>query len=225
MIRDFYTLSDSEARSRPSLSSVASRDASQANALGASAPRFSTFRFSGFLISAWLTSACQGACRPAVLIIGLALLGGCAHSSPAPNAESHQASTTAAGSAAVANAHADSLYDDLGGKPVIDAVVNDLLYRIAGDERIVGFFANTNIDHFAEALASQLCDISDGPCDYTGPSMARAHQQMGITEADFNALVEHLRAALIDQNVPIGPRNRLLGRLARLHDAVMLRQP
>lgn len=178
-----------------------------------------------FRVSAFRVSAFQAAWRPALLIVGLVMLGGCAHSPPAPSAEEYQASTDDAGSRAVANARDDSLYAALGGKPVIDAVVNDFLYRIAGDERIVDFFANTNIDHFAEAFATQLCDISDGPCDYAGPSMARAHQQMGITNAHFNAVVDHLRAALVDQDVPAGPRNRLLGRLARLHDAVMLRQP
>ncbi|SDG48109.1 hemoglobin [Onishia taeanensis] len=210
MIHDFHTSSGSAARRHLSQTSDALSDASRA---------------SGIRLRARLAGACQDACRPALLIIGLAMLGGCAHSSPAPSAEPHQAGTSAAGSTAVPNAHSDSLYASLGGKAVIDAVVNDFLYRIAGDERIVGFFANTNIDHFAEAFATQLCDISDGPCDYTGPSMARAHQHMGITDAHFNAVVEHLRAALIDQGVPIGPRNRLLGRLARLRDAVMLRQP
>ncbi|MGB8712352.1 MAG: group 1 truncated hemoglobin [Onishia taeanensis] len=190
-----------------------------------SASRSRACRESAFGGDAFRGSAFQAAWRPALLIIGLAMLVGCAHASPAPSAESHQASTDGAGSRAVPNASDDSLYAALGGKPVIDAVVNDFLYRIAGDERIVDFFANTNIDHFAEAFATQLCDISDGPCDYAGPSMARAHQQMGITNAHFNAVVDHLRAALADQDVPASPRNRLLGRLARLHDAVMLRQP
>lgn len=170
-------------------------------------------------------SAFRGAWIPALLIVGLAMLGGCAHSSPSPSVNAHQARPDDGGSRAVPSAGDQTLYASLGGEAVIKAVVNDVLYRIAGDERIVDFFANTNIDHFAEAFATQLCDISDGPCDYRGPSMARAHQQMGLTEAHFNAVVAHLRAALIDQGVAAGPRNRLLGRLARLHDAVMLRQP
>ncbi|WP_458524735.1 group I truncated hemoglobin [Onishia taeanensis] len=159
-----------------------------------------------------------------VLITGLSLLGGCAHSPASPSAATHPARPDA-GSQVMPSGDHTSLYAALGGRPVIDAVVDDFLFRVAADARIVGFFANTDIDHFAAAFATQLCDISDGPCDYSGPSMARAHQQMGLTEAHFNAVVEHLRAALIDQGVSAGPRNRLLGRLARLRDAVMLRQP
>ena len=201
----FHTPNDVVSRSRASRHAALGSDASQVSALRA--------------------CIAQAIWKPALLVIGLAVLGGCAHASSAPSADTHQASTGDAGSRAAPRASDDSLYAALGGKPVIDAVVNDFLYRIAGDERIVDFFANTNIDHFAEAFTTQLCYISDGPCDYAGPSMARAHQQMGITDAHFNAVVDHLRAALIDQQVPAGPRNRLLGRLARLHDAVMLRQP
>ncbi|WP_242457926.1 group 1 truncated hemoglobin [Halomonas sp. YLGW01] len=161
------------------------------------------------------------------LIAGLVMLGGCAHSAPSTSLDAQGSPPGGGLSSAETSASADheTLYATLGGETVIAAVVDDFLYRIAGDQRIVGFFANTNIDHFDEAFATQLCDISDGPCDYTGPSMARAHQQMGLTEAHFNAVVGHLRAALIDQGVATGPRNRLLGRLASLHDAVMLRQP
>ncbi|WP_168016557.1 group I truncated hemoglobin [Halomonas salinarum] len=161
------------------------------------------------------------------LAIGLSVLGGCANAtSPHKVDARHERAITAeAGTEAEVRRGDTTLYTALGGKPVIDDVVNDFLYRIADDERIRHFFVNTDIDHFQVTFATQLCDISNGPCDYQGPSMARAHQHMGLTEVHFNAMVEHLRAALIEQGVSAGPRNQLLGRLARLHDAVMLRQP
>lgn len=161
------------------------------------------------------------------LALGLSVLGGCA-SAPLPpegDAGHERAITAEAGTETEVRRGDTTLYTALGGKPVIDDVVNDFLYRIADDERIRHFFVNTDIDHFLDTFATQLCDISNGPCDYQGPSMARAHQHMGLTEVHFNAIVEHLRAALIEKGVSAGPRNQLLGRLARLHDAVMLRQP
>ena len=114
-----------------------------------------------------------------------------------------------------------TLYERLGGKSSIDAVVENLLYRIADDPEIVVFFANTNIDFFAASLANQLCDISNGPCHYDGPPMDRAHQNMGLTDAHFNRLVEHLDAAMQAQGIPLGARNELLGRLAPMHADVM----
>lgn len=114
-----------------------------------------------------------------------------------------------------------TLYERLGGQGTIDTVVENLLYRIADDPEVVVFFANTNIDLFAESLASQLCDVSDGPCHYEGPPMDRAHQHMGLTDAHFNRLVEHLDAAMQAEGIALGARNELLGRLAPMYTDVM----
>jgi hemoglobin len=119
------------------------------------------------------------------------------------------------------NRNQATLYERLGGQPTIDAVVENLLYRIADDAEVVVFFANTNIDLFAESLASQLCDISDGPCRYEGPPMDRAHQHMGVTNVHFNRVVEHLDAAMEEEDVTLGARNELLGRLAPLYAEIM----
>ncbi|WP_082926065.1 group I truncated hemoglobin [Halomonas sp. G11] len=114
-----------------------------------------------------------------------------------------------------------SLYTQLGGMQTIDRVVENMLYRVANDPEVVVFFANTNIDHFAEAFATQLCDISDGPCQYEGPPMDRAHQHMGINDAHFNRVVEYLADAMAEEGVPLAAQNELLGRLAPLYDDVM----
>ena len=114
-----------------------------------------------------------------------------------------------------------TLYERLGGQDTIDTVVENLLYRIADDPEVVVFFANTNIDLFAKSLASQLCDVSDGPCRYEGTPMGRAHQHMGLTDAHFNRLVEHLDAAMQAEGIALGARNELLGRLAPMYTDVM----
>lgn len=113
------------------------------------------------------------------------------------------------------------LYERLGGQASIEAVVENLLYRIADDDDMVGFFTNTNIDLFADSLASQLCEVSDGPCRYEGPPMDRAHQNMGLTDVHFNRLVEHLDAAMQAEGITLGARNDLLGRLAPMYADVM----
>ena len=114
-----------------------------------------------------------------------------------------------------------TLYERLGGATTIDAVVENFLYRIADDADMVRFFANTNIDFFAQSLASKLCDVSDGPCRYEGPPMDRAHQNMGLTDVHFNRLVEHLDAAMEEEGIALGNRNELLGRLAPMYGDVM----
>lgn len=117
-----------------------------------------------------------------------------------------------------------TLYQQLGGEAGIRAIVEDFAYRVADDPQLVGFFANTNIDHLVASLEQQFCAVSDGPCVYQGPPMDKVHQYMGIRETDFNRLVGKLQAALLAQGVPAAARNQLLKRLAAMHDDVMRRQ-
>src|SRR5262249_31598972 len=109
-----------------------------------------------------------------------------------------------------------SLYTRLGGKKSIAAVVDKFVGIVAADNRINKFFADTAKDPkrlkaFKGKLTDQICQASGGPCKYTGKDMKTAHKGMGITEADFNALVEDLVAALNSFNVGETEKNELLG--------------
>jgi len=111
-----------------------------------------------------------------------------------------------------------SLYDRLGGKKAITAVVDEFVGRVAADNRINGFFKQTASDpkrlaKFKMNLVDQICQASGGPCKYKGKDMKTAHQGMGIGEADFNALVEDLVGALDKFNVGATEKNELLGAL------------
>jgi hemoglobin len=106
-----------------------------------------------------------------------------------------------------------SLYDRLGGKPAITAVVDQFVANVAADERINGFFANADIPGLKGKLVDQICQASGGPCTYAGLDMKTAHQGMGVKDEHFNALVEDLVAALDKFNVPEKEKNELLGAL------------
>lgn len=109
-----------------------------------------------------------------------------------------------------------SLYDRLGGKPAIQAVVDDFIGNVAADQRINGFFANTSIPRLNSMLVSQICEASGGPCKYTGRDMKSAHTGMGVTDAHFNALVEDMVKSLNKFNVPEKEKNELLAALASM---------
>ncbi len=106
-----------------------------------------------------------------------------------------------------------SLYDRLGGKPAIEAVVDQFIENVAADERINGFFANTDVPPFKAKLVDQICEAAGGPCTYTGKDMKTAHEGMGVADEHFDALVEDLVAALDKFNVPEREKNELLGAL------------
>ena len=106
-----------------------------------------------------------------------------------------------------------SLYERLGGKPAITAVVDDFIGNVAADTRINRRFANANIPRLKTRLVDQICEASGGPCKYTGQNMRDAHTGMKITDAEFGALVEDLVKSLDKFKVPAREKNELLGAL------------
>jgi len=113
----------------------------------------------------------------------------------------------------MAQAKEKSLYERLGGKPAITAVVDDFVGRVAADNRINGKFANANIPRLKVLLVEQICQASGGPCTYTGRDMKTAHAGMGIKPEEFDALVGDLVATLNKFKVPEREKNELLGAL------------
>jgi len=106
-----------------------------------------------------------------------------------------------------------SLYDRLGGKDAIKAVVDEFVANVAADKVINKRFAKTDIKALKASLVDQVCAATGGPCKYTGKSMAEAHKGMKITEEEFNALVGDLVKALDKFKVPDTEKKELLGLL------------
>ena len=103
-----------------------------------------------------------------------------------------------------------SLYDRLGGEVAIKAVVGEFVGRVGGDARINRFFAKTDLDHLKRMLVAQICEASGGSCKYTGNDMKTAHAGMGVSGADFDALVEDLVGALDKFKVAQADKDALL---------------
>jgi hemoglobin len=115
-----------------------------------------------------------------------------------------------------------SLYDRLGKKDAITAVVKDFVEeRVAKDARINAAFANADVPGLEAKLVDQICEAAGGPCKYTGKDMKTAHAGMNIKEADFNALVDDLKASLDHFKVGAKEQQDLLGALAKLHDDIV----
>lgn len=114
-----------------------------------------------------------------------------------------------------------SLYNRLGGKPAITAVVDQFVANVAADRRINGRFATTDIPRLKGHLVDQVCSATGGPCAYSGRDMKRTHTGMGITTAEFEALVQDLVAALDTFHVPGGEKQELLGLLGPMRKDIV----
>ncbi|HEY4613038.1 MAG TPA: group 1 truncated hemoglobin [Bacteroidota bacterium] len=114
-----------------------------------------------------------------------------------------------------------SLYERLGGKEAITAVVDAFVANVAGDQRINRFFKDANIPRLKKMLVDQICQATGGPYEYKGLDMKSAHKGMGVSSADFNALVENLVKALDTFKVPEKEKGELLGALAGMKDDIV----
>ena len=147
----------------------------------------------------------------------------------ASSAMAQEAATMSAQSAAMnASAPRDPalkpVFDEFGGKPGLVAIMNDFMDNLVADPRTHPYFANADRDHIKAELVDQFCVILDGPCTYTGKDMAKAHQNLGINYAAFNALVEDLQKAMDKHHVPFRAQNKLLAKLAPMNKAIITRK-
>ena len=125
-------------------------------------------------------------------------------------------STAAATGDTAAQAAPRSLYDRLGGQPAITAVVDSFVAIVAKDARINKKFAKSDVARVKKMLVDQVCAQTGGPCTYSGLSMKDAHRNMGVTEGEFNALVEDLVTTLNAFNVPKPEQDELLNALGTM---------
>jgi hemoglobin len=133
------------------------------------------------------------------------------------------ASDTAAGATAAASTAPRTLYDRLGGKPAITAVIDSFVARVAADTRINKKFARSDIPRVKAMLVDQVCAASGGPCTYSGRDMKTAHRGMAVTEGEFNALVEDLIATLNSFNVGKTEQDELLAVLGSMKPDIVER--
>jgi hemoglobin len=109
-----------------------------------------------------------------------------------------------------------SLYERLGGAYSIAAVVDDFIERL-----LVNATLNANPD-ISEARArvpkaglkfhvtTLVCEVSGGPCKYTGRAMKESHQHLNITEAEWDAMVVDFKATLDKFKVPQREQQELI---------------
>jgi hemoglobin len=114
-----------------------------------------------------------------------------------------------------------TLYERLGGKNAIVAVIDDFVARCAADGRINPKFARTDVPRLKAMLVDQVSMASGGPATYTGRSMRETHDGMSVTAGEFDALVADLVATLKQFNVPAAEQQELLGVLGPLRSDIV----
>jgi hemoglobin len=137
-----------------------------------------------------------------VLILAATVLTGCSQTPTKPTA---------------------SLYDRLGGKEAITAVVDDLSANVAADSRINHRFAKTNIKQFKAHMVDLLCMGSGGPCTYKGLDMKTVHTGMKISDTEFGAMAENAVKTMNKFNVPAQEQSEVMAMLGGMKGDIVNR--
>ena len=106
-----------------------------------------------------------------------------------------------------------SLYERLGGYGAISAVVNDFAEKLFTDPRTAPFFKGMGTDtrrSFIQKNINLVCNVTGGPCKIISRPAKTVHAGLGITEAEFNIVVNHLVDTLDAFKVPAKEEQELL---------------
>lgn len=114
-----------------------------------------------------------------------------------------------------------TLYEELGGAPAVEKIVDNFIAEIGYSKTIVKHFEETNLDRFRAKMIEHMCEVSAGPCKYTGDTMLQTHQNRHITESEFNQTVDLLINALNKAGIPHTTQNKLLARLAPMRSDII----
>jgi hemoglobin len=121
-----------------------------------------------------------------------------------------------------------TLYKRLGGYDALAAVTDDFLGRLAADPSLGRFFVGHSKDSLGrvrQLIVDQLCAATGGPCVYIGRDMKTAHDGMGITDADWDGMVEHLKATLDKFKVPKPEQDDTLAAINGLKKDIVAPKP
>jgi len=118
----------------------------------------------------------------------------------------------------------DNLYEKLGGEDAISKVV-DYFYNelVLKDEKVNSFFEHTDMEKQRRHQSKFISFALGGPNQYSGQSMAKAHEGMNLQPDHFNAIANHLHDALAHYGVSEADIDKALTKVASLKDDILFK--
>lgn len=103
-----------------------------------------------------------------------------------------------------------TLYERLGGRPAIEAVVEDIWNNHISNPLINKRYAASDPAEVKRLVTEMCCAGFGGPESYTGKDMITAHKGMNINDTEFVAVCDDVLKALDKHNVGKRERDEIL---------------
>lgn len=114
-----------------------------------------------------------------------------------------------------------SLYDRLGGRPGIEAVVADIWNNHISNPLVNKRYADSDPENVKRLVTEMCCAGFGGPETYTGRDMISAHKGMNINDTEFVAVCDDVLKALDQNNVGQREKDEILCILYSLKNEVV----
>jgi hemoglobin len=124
-----------------------------------------------------------------------------------------------------------SLYDRLGGLPAIALVVSDFMDDFMADPLVMANPAvrerksPENGPYITFQVTTLVCQLTGGPCEYTGLGMGEAHAGLGVSAAEWDRMAEIFGRTLERHAVPEREQQELFALLGPARDDIVVADP
>ncbi|WP_149259372.1 group 1 truncated hemoglobin [Actinomadura sp. K4S16] len=115
----------------------------------------------------------------------------------------------------------DALCAAVGGPAGMRTAVDILYRRMLDDSSLAHRFTGADVSRLVAHQRAFLTAAVGGPDLYSGRDLGAAHSRLDLTDAEFDALCEHLAAVLRDLGAPASAAAEAVDRLQRLRPAVL----
>jgi hemoglobin len=114
-----------------------------------------------------------------------------------------------------------TLYESLGSEVGIRTVVGDFYNRVMSDPGLAPYFDSVDMSELRRHQVQFLSAATGGPRQYSGRTLAEAHQGLKITDNAFGAVVVHLVDSLHDAGARQDVIDQVVAALAPLRSDVV----
>ncbi len=121
----------------------------------------------------------------------------------------------------------ETLYERIGGEAAVTAAVDVFYDKVMADERTRPFFAGLDMAAQIKKQVAFMTVAFGGPSAYRGRDLRTAHAALvrdkGLNDTHFDAVAAHLKATLLELNVPPALVDEALAIVAGTRDQVLSR--
>ncbi|MFN2606843.1 MAG: group 1 truncated hemoglobin [Acidimicrobiales bacterium] len=108
-----------------------------------------------------------------------------------------------------------TIYEEIGGAPAVNAVVDAFYERLVADPRVNRYFEGKDLARLKAHQRALVTVALGGVTEtYTGRLMGPAHTGMGITDEAFDIVLDHLEAVMLEAGV----RSTTVGKVMAILD-------